>query len=815
MNRRTLRATGIVLTGMLLAGDPVSMIYAAPVAGVSVATTAEAVAVGTGSSSPSAGVSLAVADCLVASNEEVAQEAAAQQEQVSENETPVVESEYADIAIAQVDNYVNVRTEPNTESEVVGKLYNNSAATILQTTEDGWYEITSGNVTGYVKCEYVVAGDEELAKSVSTRYAKVTTTTLYVRTEPSTDAAVLTMVPIEDDLVVTDESIPGWALVTTEEGDGYVSTDYVTLTTEYVQAESKALYQGGLTIESTQDPDIQNICDEEVNNLENYPTDPKVSFSYRVSIQSPDGTISNYSQQTMLSYYQKSNKNYSINFASEDDARAAIEQYKTDLMQDGDVVVDGSETLTFTVQPQAALTVMDQSTGEVKALVGGRGDKTANKTLNRATDTTRQPGSTFKIIAAYAPALDAGGLTLADVQDDAPYNYGSGQGGAVNNYDKRYRGFTTLREGIIDSINVVAVKTLAQIGPSLGYDYIRNFGFTTVGIDESGNETLALGGLTNGVTNLELTAAYATIANSGTYIKPKFYTRILDHDGNVLLDNTAPESHTVLKETTAWLLTDAMKDVMTQGTGTPAYFGSSMAQAGKSGTTTKNRDALFAGFTPYYTCVVWGGYDDNAVQNSGQTTYPKKIWKAVMSRIHEDLPYADFEKPDDIVTATVCKESGKLAIDGVCTNDPRGNMAYTEYFATGTAPTDYCDHHILANICADSGQLAGANCPNTYATGVYVIGGSANTEDAPYLLTEEALANTCTMHNAPSTPYESTPYTPVPGVTDLPSQDTNTGTTDNSTSPGDSGTSTGEDQTTGDNTGGSAENTGDNADGSQ
>ena len=235
MNRRTLRATGIVLTGMLLAGDPVSMIYAAPVAGVSVATTAEAVAVGTGSSSPSAGVSLAVADCLVASNE-----------------TPVVESEYADIAIAQVDNYVNVRTEPNTESEVVGKLYNNSAATILQTTEDGWYEITSGNVTGYVKCEYVVAGDEELAKSVSTRYAKVTTTTLYVRTEPSTDAAVLTMVPIEDDLVVTDESIPGWALVTTEEGDGYVSTDYVTLTTEYVQAESKAEEEARLAKEEAE-----------------------------------------------------------------------------------------------------------------------------------------------------------------------------------------------------------------------------------------------------------------------------------------------------------------------------------------------------------------------------------------------------------------------------------------------------------------------------------------------------------------------------------------------------------------------------------
>lgn len=529
----------------------------------------------------------------------------------------------------------------------------------------------------------------------------------------------------------------------------------------------KALYQGGLTIESTQDPTIQAICDEEVNNLDNYPSDPKVSFSYRVSIESPDGTISNYSEQTMLSYYQAANKNYSINFASEEDALAAIEGYKADIMEEGDIVVEGSETLTYTIQPQAALTIIDQSTGEVKALVGGRGDKIANKTLNRATDTPRQPGSTFKIIAAYAPALDAGGLTLATVQDDAPYNYSTGEGASVNNYDNRYRGFTTLREAITDSINIVTVKTLAEIGPSLGYDYIRNFGFTTVGIDESGNETLALGGLSRGVTNLELTAAYATIANGGTYIKPKFYTRVLDHDGNVLLDNTSSETHTVLKETTAWLLTDAMKDVMTQGTGTPAYFGSSMAQAGKSGTTTKNRDCLFAGYTPYYTCVVWGGYDDNSPQSSGQTSYPKKIWRAVMERIHADLEYRDFEMPEGIVTATVCRESGKLAIEGVCTNDPRGSTVYTEYFAKGTEPTEYCDHHILANMCSESGQLAGPNCPYTYASGVYITGGTPTTEDAPYLLTEQALANTCTYHNA-SVPYQDTTYNAVPGVTTDP-----------------------------------------------
>lgn len=256
MKRTVLKVAGIILTGTLLVGDPVSIIYGAPVAGV---TTVTAFA---GKGTPTAGVSLTVSDYLVQSNERAVQQAAQKTEQVSENTTPVVavgevetevaeqttevaaevieqKSEYADIAIAQVDNYVNVRMEPNTDSEVVGKLYNNSAATILETTADGWYKITSGNVTGYVKCEYVVAGDGNLARAVSTRYAKVTTTTLYVRTEPSTESGILTMVPLDDDLVVIDESIPGWAKVTTEEGEGYVSTEYVVLTTEFVHAESK------------------------------------------------------------------------------------------------------------------------------------------------------------------------------------------------------------------------------------------------------------------------------------------------------------------------------------------------------------------------------------------------------------------------------------------------------------------------------------------------------------------------------------------------------------------------------------------------
>ena len=200
-----------------------------------------------------------------------------------------------------------------------------------------------------------------------------------------------------------------------------------------------------------------------------------------------------------------------------------------------------------------------------------------------------------------------------------------------------------------------------------------------------------------------------------------------------------------------------MKDVMTSGTGMRAYFGTGMAQAGKSGTTTSSRDALFAGYTPYYTCAVWGGYDDNAVQSGSDTNYPKRIWKAVMKRIHENLAYKDFTKPSGIVAVAVCKESGKLPIEGVCDHDPRGNCVITEYFAQGTEPTEYCDHHTVANICTASNMLAGSYCPpETVAAGVYVIGGSETTEDAPYLLTEAFLSQTCTVHNETNSTYTGT-----------------------------------------------------------
>ncbi len=519
----------------------------------------------------------------------------------------------------------------------------------------------------------------------------------------------------------------------------------------YTEAQAyQMLYSGGLTINSTQDSAIQTICEEEVNNNANYSDHVLHSFSYRLTVTKKDGSYQNYSEQTMLTYYQAQNPNYDINFSSEEECKEAIEKYKSEIMEEGDTIADGGEKITYTLQPQAAISVIDQATGHVVALVGGRGDKMASKTLNRATSITRQPGSCFKIVGCYAAALDAGGLTLASVQDDAPTSYANGT--PLHNYDNKYRGFTTIRDAIISSMNVVTVKNLTQIGTGLGFEYAEALGISTLEPGDN-NQTLCLGGLTHGVTDLELTASYATIANGGDYNKPVLYTQVLDHNGNVLLDNTQNTSKEVLKETTAWLLTNAMQDVITSGTGSGAGL-PNMPTAGKTGTTTKNRDTVFAGYTPYYTAAVWGGYDDNTEQT--YTAYSKLIWHSVMQRIHENLPRKEFTQPSGIVTATVCKKSGKLAIEGVCDADPRGSMVYTEYFDKDSVPTETCDHHVKVDICSASGQIAGEYCPveNRVPT-VYIIGGTAETEDGPYLITEEALNTVCSVHTSSSSSSES------------------------------------------------------------
>lgn len=476
------------------------------------------------------------------------------------------------------------------------------------------------------------------------------------------------------------------------------------------------LYSGGLKIYATQDPHVQEICDEAFSNEENYPEGTRWQLSYELTTQDSNGNFENYSTEMYRQYFKEMDSSFNLLYSSQEAAYDAIEQYKAAVMEPGEEVY--GENITLTPQPQVSIVIEDQSTGYVVAMVGGRGQKEASRTLNRATDSKRQPGSTFKIVAVYAPALDSAGLTLATVMNDAPFNYANGR--PVNNWwGSEYRGLNSLRTGIAQSMNIIAVKTLTQITPQLGFDYLKNFGFTTLVEREEitvGGKTqvfsdiqqsLALGGITKGVTNEELTAAYASIANGGTYIKPKLYTKVLDHDGNVILDNTAPQSRQVIKETTAWLLTDAMVDVVTSGTGASVNFGN-MAIAGKTGTTSDYNDVWFSGYTPYYTASVWTGYDNNAKlqKGNGERNLAKKLWRAVMSKVHEDLPSQSFQVPSGIVTATVCSQSGKLPIPGLCDGTLK-----TEYFAEGTVPTESCDVHYQGMVCPYSNLPACDTCP--------------------------------------------------------------------------------------------------------
>ena len=191
---------------------------------------------------------------------------------------------------------------------------------------------------------------------------------------------------------------------------------------------------------------------------------------------------------------------------------------------------------------------------------------------------------------------------------------------------------------------------------------------------------------------------------------------------------------------------------MTAGTGGRAYFGSTMDQAGKTGTTTGNRDSLFAGYTPYYTCVVWGGNDDNSLQNGSNCTYARNIWRETMKRIHADLEYKEFEMPTSITTATVCKDSGLVPLAETCEFCQKGNAVYTEYFANGTVPTATCDHHVALDICSVTGMIANANCPeSSIVKKVFIIGADPTTQDAPYIATEQFLSTICT-HQPVDTP---------------------------------------------------------------
>lgn len=451
-----------------------------------------------------------------------------------------------------------------------------------------------------------------------------------------------------------------------------------------------ALYSGGLRIYTTQDPQIQNICDEEYQNPENFPAGSQVLLDFALTVKHSDGKEENYSKEMLRSYFQEHERaDFTLLFDSQEQAQFYVDAYKQAILTEGSEII--AEEISFTPQPQSSIVIMDQHTGYVKAIVGGRGEKTSSLTLNRATNTLRQPGSTFKPISAYAAALDTGKMTLHTTFEDEPFTYPNGE--PLYNYDRQYHGTVSMYQAIIQSYNIPAVKCMQEVTPEVGVDYLKKFGFTSL-LDEPTaigekiysdvNLPTVLGGITQGVSNLELTAAYAAVANNGTYTKPIFYTKILDSDGNVVIDNT-PDKSEAVKPSTAYLLTTALQGVVNEGTGYRLRL-NNMPVAGKTGTTDDYRNLWFAGFTPYYTCSIWSGYDDNTVLPAGTSrTYQQTLWQKIMQRIHNDLPYTDFKMPSTVQEVSICTETGLLATSSC--------PAETRVFDSSNVPTRYCSGH--------------------------------------------------------------------------------------------------------------------------
>lgn len=441
-----------------------------------------------------------------------------------------------------------------------------------------------------------------------------------------------------------------------------------------------AIYNGGLKIYTTQDSDIQAILEDEFTNEDNFPASSQVELDWALTVDTADGERVNYSVEELEAYMQENvDPDFDLFFSSEDEAQTYIDQYKAAVVGSDDTIV--AERTSYTPEPQACMTIIDQSTGYVVGIVGGRGEKEASLSLNRATDSLRQPEGTLRILSSYGPALQNGTVTLATTESatvKTESDSGTTSTSTVN---------MSVRDAIVSGSSAIANVVLQQIAPSTGYDFLEKLGFSHLDEDYDSSSNLAYGTTSEGVTNLELTAAYAAIANNGTYNEPVFYTKVVDSDGNVLLENTSmPQS--VFSESTSYLLTNAMEEELTSSSGTGTAFqlsNTGISVAGQTGTTESDIDMQFVGFTPYYTAGIWTGYDSSQELSDDEKNYIATLWTNVMNRIHEGLDDATFEQPSTVEELTICSESGLLAGTGCTTT--------TEVFSTAYAPTETCTQH--------------------------------------------------------------------------------------------------------------------------
>ena len=335
---------------------------------------------------------------------------------------------------------------------------------------------------------------------------------------------------------------------------------------------------------------------------------------------------------------------------------------------------------------QAAMVIMDHTTGQVLATVGGLGEKTESRNLNRATSSTRQTGSAGKPIAVLVPGFCEGEITAASVFVDVETTFDDGteEGYTPTDYNG-FKGAITLRKAIESSQNVPFVKIIEKITPATSIKYMEKMGITTLTkIDD--NLNLALGGLDKGISPLELAGAYSTIANDGTYIEPTFYIDVKNNSGKTILKTSQTRRH-VFNKDIAYVIKELLTEPVVGTDGTATYCSiPNIETAAKTGTTDENYDRWLCGFTPYYTAVTWYGFDMNESINFDNKNPAGLIWANVMKNIHKNLEKVEFERPFIVQKATICPSSGKLSNDN-CISD------YTEYFVRGTVPPETCNVH--------------------------------------------------------------------------------------------------------------------------
>ena len=345
-------------------------------------------------------------------------------------------------------------------------------------------------------------------------------------------------------------------------------------------------------------------------------------------------------------------------------------------------------------KPQAAMVITEPQTGYVKAIVGGRGEKTLSRGLNRATQTMRQPGSTIKPLSVYGPAIDLGAITPDSSVTDEAIDIG---GWSPKNHYNGFYGDMTVRRAVNISANIPAVKVLQKIGIENSFNYMtKNLGFTTlVGKEikdgkvftDKNLASLALGGLTHGVTVIEMSAAYGSFANGGKYLEPITYTRVVDNIGKTVLTKDQ-KKHTAFRATTAYHVNQLLKGVVSSGTaaGSGIY---GMDTAGKTGTTDNDTDRWFAGYTPYYVGVVWVGNDSSNKLPSFSANPALSLWRKVMPKIHENLSSKYFATPSGMTSAEICYETGLLASD-TCFDEEGNSTAVVRYYDKDNMPTETC-----------------------------------------------------------------------------------------------------------------------------